>query len=552
MKKYLCCIFIVGLVEGSMPQTTTSEAIRPHAQFLTQPTEGVLRGRPSGQGDSTLAAEGRNGARAIQPIYTKDPNATITFAPNNISDSTVERLWVLDLGGARGYGIELNVTRLNLLVPVRIHDAEEKKDVSNGDFLLVGPGRKILGSTEEKLLWGVVNKTIPLHVSAPVAHVYFRFEHLAATNTSSEDPVFEIHYRRTGTPITTPDPSVTTTTLPPPPVNLTVSSWVALNGISPTVAQEEEYLLSVRQITANIANQYAASNNMKLQDEIREEDVILQSVKTCHPLYCWANCAAYNVSVRAYYVSDGSWAFIGDILRQMFADRQYDHYWEDAKYPARVCVEAPIEGRGEWDTWLVAASVTALALLIFILVWKIQRYNAMAEMQKDFEKQQLEMEKERARRMSGDISILGLGTWGNSVASRDSRRHSLPFPRMRMDSRFSEEEEDDVSEEDFHGYQEFIPDRIIMDATVLGLEAELDRDNRDGSYFNAAFVDDEGKTGHKADDEDILYERRPSPVTMDSDSDDPDAINFRSYSKSHSAVRKVSTTAEIHDDETSL
>lgn len=68
-------------------------------------------------------------------------------------------------------------------------------------------------------------------------------------------------------------------------------------------------------------------------------------------------------------------------------------------------------------------------------------------MRKDFEKQQLEMEKECARRMSGDISILGLGTWRNSVASRDSRRHSLPFPRMRMDSRFSEGGEDDISEE---------------------------------------------------------------------------------------------------------
>lgn len=61
--------------------------------------------------------------------------------------------------------------------------------------------------------------------------------------------------------------------------------------------------------------------------------------------------------------------------------------------------------------------------------------------------------------------------------------------------------------------------------------SEVDRENKDGSYFNAAFIDDEGITGHKADDEDILYERRPSPVTMDSDSDDPDAINFRSYSK---------------------
>ncbi|XP_063605763.1 uncharacterized protein LOC134780799 [Penaeus indicus] len=549
MKKYLCYIFIVVLVvEAQTPSTPTSEAIRPHQQFLTQPTEGASRGPDN----STFAAEGRNGGRAIQPIYLREPNNTITFAPSNISASTVEQLWILDLGNARGYGIELNVTKVNLLVPAWIHDTDQKKNISDGDFLLVGPGKKIMGGTKEKLLWGFVNKTVPLYVSAPTAHIYFRFDHLAATNAHSEDPVFEIHYRRVGTPITTPDPSVTTTTLPPPPEDLTVSSWVALNGIRPTVAQKEEYLLNVRQVTAIISSQYATSNNMKLQDEIREEDVILQSVMTCHPLYCWADCAAYNVSIRAYYESDGSWAFTGDILRQMFADRQYDHYWEDAKYPAKVCVEAPIEGRGEWDTWVVAASITALALLIFIVVWKIQRYNVLAQMRKDFEKQQLEMEKERARRMSGDISILGLGTWGNSVASRDSRRHSLPFPRMRMDSRFSEGGEDDVSEDDFHGYQEFVPDRIIMDATVLGLEAELDRDNKDGSYFNAAFVDDEGTSGHKADDEDILYERRPSPVTMDSDSDDPDAINFRNYSKGHSTTRKISTTADIHDDETSL
>lgn len=25
--------------------------------------------------------------------------------------------------------------------------------------------------------------------------------------------------------------------------------------------------------------------------------------------------------------------------------------------------------------------------------------------------------------------------------------------------------------QDYHGYQEFVPDRIILDATVLGLEA---------------------------------------------------------------------------------
>lgn len=50
-----------------------------------------------------------------------------------------------------------------------------------------------------------------------------------------------------------------------------------------------------------------------------------------------------------------------------------------SKYSVQVCVEAPIEGRGEWDTWVVAASVTALALLIFILVWKIQRYNVMVQ-----------------------------------------------------------------------------------------------------------------------------------------------------------------------------
>lgn len=171
-------------------------------------------------------------------------------------------------------------------------------------------------------------------------------------------------------------------------------------------------------------------------------------------------------------------------------------------------------------------------------------------MQKDFEKQQREMEKERARRISGDVSILGLGTWGDSVASRDSRRMSLPFPKMRMDSTFSAGE-DDMSEDDFHGYQEYVPDRIILDSAVLGLEAELDKDNRAGSYFNAAFIDDEGITRHQPD-EDILYERRPSPVTMDSDSDDPDAINFRSYPRSHPTVRRFSTTADIHDGETSL
>lgn len=82
------------------------------------------------------------------------------------------------------------------------------------------------------------------------------------------------------------------------------------------------------------------SRNMSKHDFIlhvhREDDVILQSVQTCHPLYCWVNCAAYNISVRAYYMSDGSWAFTGDILTHMFADRQYDHYWENGKYPARV------------------------------------------------------------------------------------------------------------------------------------------------------------------------------------------------------------------------
>lgn len=57
------------------------------------------------------------------------------------------------------------------------------------------------------------------------------------------------------------------------------------------------------------------------------------------------------------------------------------------------------------------------------------------------------------------------------------------------------------------------------------------KEGRDGSYLNAAFTADEDITGNEADNEDILYERRPSPVTMDSDSDDPDAINFRSYSK---------------------
>lgn len=541
---------MVGLVEGHMPQAPTEEeTLGPPQQLLTRPTE-ALRGPPLGPDDDLFAAGRRGGGRAVQLTRRDDPNGTITLRQSDISASTLEWLWVLDLGSDRGYGIELNVTRMNLLVPDRIHSDEEKKNITSGDFLLVGPGTKVLNSTSEKLLWGAVNRTIPLNISTSVAHIYFRSEHAAAMDTNSTEAVFVIHYQRTGTPITTPDPSVTTTTLPPPPENLTVSSWVALNGVSPSAAQEEEYLLSVRQITAAIAKEYAASNNMILQDDIREEDVILQSVQTCHPLYCWVNCAAYNISVRAYYMSDGSWAFTGDVLTHMFADRQYDHYWENGKYPARVCVEAPIEGRGEWDTWVVAASVTALALLIFILVWKIQRYNVMVQMQKDFEKQQREMEKERARRISGDVSILGLGTWGDSVASRDSRRMSLPFPKMRMDSTFSAGE-DDMSEDDFHGYQEYVPDRIILDSAVLGLEAELDKDNRAGSYFNAAFIDDEGITRHQPD-EDILYERRPSPVTMDSDSDDPDAINFRSYPRSHPTVRRFSTTADIHDGETSL
>lgn len=45
----------------------------------------------------------------------------------------------------------------------------------------------------------------------------------------------------------------------------------------------------------------------------------------------------------------------------------------------------------------------------------------------------MEVQKERARRSSGDVSVLGLGVWGDSVSSRVSRRASLPFPKIRTE-----------------------------------------------------------------------------------------------------------------------
>ncbi|XP_042885390.1 uncharacterized protein LOC122261613 isoform X2 [Penaeus japonicus] len=548
---YLCWI-ILGLVAGDVhSEVSSSEAIAQDPHLLTQSAEATLGGPLVGLEDkASYAAEGFRSDQTIKIV--SEPNGTISLPARDVTDSRLEWLWVFDLGSARGYGIEINLTRMNLLVPGRLHGEEDRANVSNGDFLIVGPGRDVLGSTEEKLFWGVKNKTVSLHVPSPLAHVYLNLALLAANHSNSTEPVFVLHYRRTGNPITTPDPSDTTTTLPPPPANIVVSDWVALNGIKPNEAKREDVLLSVRQTTVSIANDFATSNNMDLEDEVREEDVIVILVMTCHPLYCWTNCAAYNISVRAYYRSDGSWAFTGDLISQMFADRKYDSYWANAKFPARVCVEAPIEGKGEWDTWLVATGFTVLSLLFFIMVWRTQRYFSMIQKRKDFEKQLLEVEKDRARRQSGEVSMLGLGVWGDSVASRDSRRLSLPFPKMRTDSRFSEEEGEDVSDMDLHDYQEYIPDRIYLDASTLGLDAGF-KEGRDGSYLNAAFTADEDITGNEADNEDILYERRPSPVTMDSDSDDPDAINFRSYSKSQTSVRRVSTTADVHDGgETSL
>lgn len=50
---------------------------------------------------------------------------------------------MFDLGSARGYGIEINLTRMNLLAPGRLHGEEDRANVSNGDFLIVGPGESL-------------------------------------------------------------------------------------------------------------------------------------------------------------------------------------------------------------------------------------------------------------------------------------------------------------------------------------------------------------------------------------------------------------------------
>ncbi|KAG7159550.1 hypothetical protein Hamer_G004193 [Homarus americanus] len=368
-------------------------------------------------------------------------SGTISIQSNTSSEYLPggEWLWIIDLGSDDEYSIDLNVTYLDLRSTHVIHDKNASgHSYTTGDFMMVGAGDSLLSGSQEVFFYGLRKRLKSVHILGPVGHVYLR-THLLPDLDPHAVYGFQLDYTRTGEVSTVPTGS-TTTTLPIPPDVYNVSAWVALNGLTPEEGWKETYQLRVREAVAGMTSEYVAKEQLQLTEDITWRSVMVLDVKTCHPQYCWSRCVAYNISLHAFLADTDERVFTSSLLTTIFATTSNHHYWTNMPESCQVCKESSLMVLKEVNSWGMIIGVLALASAITLVACIAQRKIDYGLRRKEFLKRQREIEEERRRRSSGELSTLGLG---GSLASRTSRRHSLPFPMKRTDSQTNDDDVDD-------------------------------------------------------------------------------------------------------------
>ncbi|XP_071540730.1 uncharacterized protein [Panulirus ornatus] len=391
---------------------------------------------------------------------------------------------------------------------------------TEGDFLFIGAGDDILGGNE-LLLYGR-QEGLQVVIPSDVGHVFFY-----STTSVFNATGFNLTY--TSIPmVTTQTP---TTTASPIPTNLP-ETFVAINGIP--VQEWRDHNDTFRRAIASMSTEYLHNMHYNYPENVTANLVYIHDIKTCHPLHCQRdNCVAYNFSVGVYI--DGSVVFTREVLSQMLSDQSLQHHIPQNMKDCQICDEHPTATT--WVYIVVAVGVITSALVLTLIFWKCSKMESSAMAREQYEKEQWEKREDQRRRSSGDVSILGLGTSLASQGSLNSRRFTMPFPKVGKEA-----QDDDSESLDMSGFREYDPDVGIVDPSHFGLGKEFVRDTQAIHYFtNEAFVSDE----------EVIYQRDGASCsytdTDSNDSDDGGALSFHSSERHNKQpTRQIIVPADVH------